>query len=109
MTKINSSEKILTLINTFDVDQDNHQLLMDLLVQATTEVMRHLDGFISANLHSSIDGNYIVNYAQWRSQAHFDAMLANPEAQIHMKQASDIANNIKPLLYKVSHSECISR
>jgi quinol monooxygenase YgiN len=105
MAKINSSDNILTLINTFDVDQNKQQALTDLLVKATTDVMRNLDGFISANLHMSLDGKHVANYAQWKSKAHFEAMLDNPEAKIHMKQAGAIANKITPILYEVAHSD----
>ncbi len=41
--------------------------------------MRHMPGFISANLHVSADRRHIANYAQWRSRADYDAMLKNPE------------------------------
>ncbi|MBA3844477.1 MAG: antibiotic biosynthesis monooxygenase, partial [Actinobacteria bacterium] len=44
----------------------------------TEETMRHLPGFVSANLHLSRDRRYVANYAQWRSQEHFDAMLKHP-------------------------------
>ncbi|AQP98757.1 hypothetical protein B0W48_02435 [Pseudoalteromonas aliena] len=108
MAKINSDEKILTLINTFDVDKDKQQLLMGLLVSATTGVMTKLDGFISANLHMSIDKRYIVNYAQWKSKAHFEAMLENPEVQMHMRKAREITKSITPVLCEVIYCESAS-
>jgi Antibiotic biosynthesis monooxygenase len=61
ITEINPDENILTLINTFDVELGKQQELVDLLAEATTDVMRHLDGFISANIHQSSDGSYVAN------------------------------------------------
>ncbi|WP_343709058.1 antibiotic biosynthesis monooxygenase [Mycobacterium sp.] len=49
--------------------------LADLLITATDEVMQHIDGFISANIHLSSDGTRVVNYAQWRSAEAMHAML----------------------------------
>ena len=43
---------------------DSFGLLIDLLVEATEETMRHRDGFISANFHKSLDGRHVANYAQ---------------------------------------------
>lgn len=104
MTTIDPGNDVLTLINTFEVDPVKQQELIDLLTEATTDVMRHLDGFVSANLHKSLDGKHVANYAQWESKATFEAMLKNPEAQVHMNQATDIAISITPILYQAVHS-----
>jgi hypothetical protein len=40
------------LINTFFVKPDKAEELVKLLVRATAEIMRHQDGFISANLQT---------------------------------------------------------
>lgn len=32
---------------------------------ATDEVLRHLPGFVSANVHRGLDGTTVVNYGQW--------------------------------------------
>lgn len=63
--------------------------------------MRHPPGFISANLHKSVDGSKVANYAQWRSEEDFLRMLTNPEAQVHMRQALALAKST-PALYQVS-------
>jgi antibiotic biosynthesis monooxygenase (ABM) superfamily enzyme len=55
-TTISTDQDIATLINVFTVGLDNQQQLVDLLDEATTQVIRHLPGFISANIHASLDG-----------------------------------------------------
>lgn len=89
----------LTLINTFEVDPARADELLAVLSTATSEKMRFLPGFVSANLHLSRDKRHVANYAQWRSQADMDAMLANPEAQTHMREAAAIAISFSPLVY----------
>ncbi len=81
---------------------ENQQRLLDLLVGATGTVMNRLPGFVSANLHKSLDGTRVVNYAQWRSREAFEAMLEDPEAMVHMKEAAKIAEKFEPHLYEVS-------
>lgn len=51
--------------------------LIDLLDRATENVMRKQPGFISANIHRSLDGTRVANYAQWRSKADLEAMQKN--------------------------------
>jgi quinol monooxygenase YgiN len=100
MTTISKDTAVATLINVFTVDPEHQQRLVDLLVYATEVTMRHLPGFVSANIHKSLDGNRVVNYAQWRSQEDFEAMLRNPDAIPHMKEAASLAQ-YDPHLYEV--------
>jgi quinol monooxygenase YgiN len=91
VTTISKENKLVTLINVFTVTPDDQQRLVDLLVEATETTMKKLPGFISANIHKSLDGKRVANYAQWRSRVDFEAMLRNPEATAHMKPISEIA------------------
>jgi quinol monooxygenase YgiN len=101
MSKIQKGRNILTLINVFTVSPEKQQELVTLLIDATQQTMRHLPGFISANVHRSLDGKKVVNYAQWRSMADFEAMRKNPEAVPHMQAAAALAQ-FDPILCEVS-------
>lgn len=105
MTQISQGSDVVTLINVFTVAPENQQRLIDLLAEATEVVMSRMPGFVSANLHRSLDGTKVVNYAQWRSREAFEAMLQNAEAGAHMKEAEQIAEKIEPYLYEVSFVE----
>lgn len=76
MSTIKKGHDILTLINVFTVSPDKQQQLVDLLVEATEKTMRHLPGFISANIHRSFDAKKVVNYAQWKSKTDFGPCVA---------------------------------
>jgi len=99
-TTIEARPAYTTLINVFTVDPDKQRELVDLLVAVTDDVMRHQPGFISANIHASTDGTRVVNYAQWESERHFQAMLADPVAREHMGRAGRLAS-AEPRLYDV--------
>ncbi|MGX1851399.1 antibiotic biosynthesis monooxygenase [Streptomyces sp. NBC_01456] len=100
-TKIEAGRGIATLINVFTVLPERQAELVALLSRATEETMRDRPGFLSANLHASADGERVVNYAQWESEAHFRAMLADPAAQEHMTQAAALAESFDPRIYAV--------
>lgn len=101
MTTIESNRNILTLINVFTVAPEKQRELVALLVDATQKTMQHLPGFISANIHRSLDGTRVVNYAQWESMADFEAMRKNPEAMPHMQAAAALAQ-FDPIVCEVS-------
>jgi heme-degrading monooxygenase HmoA len=100
---INPSDQVMTLINVFTVEPGKQQQLIDLLDQATETAMKRQPGFISASIHKSADGRRVVNYAQWRSKADFEAMQKNPEAVEHMKGAAAIAR-FDPIVCEVASS-----
>lgn len=91
MVTISKESNLVTLINVFTVEPENQQKLVAMLVEATEKTMKNIPGFVSANIHQSLDGERVVNYAQWRTKEDFEAMAKNPEAQKHMKPIYEIA------------------
>jgi antibiotic biosynthesis monooxygenase (ABM) superfamily enzyme len=100
-TTIEQDTPLATLINVFTVRPEHQRELVELLTEATEDVMVALPGFVSANIHASTDGTKVTNYAQWRTEGDFKAMLANPVAQPHLKTAAELAESFEPHLYSV--------
>jgi len=88
---INSSRKLVTLINVFTVEPANQGQLLELLRRATETSVRHAPGFISASLHRGLDGTKVTMYAQWRSVEDYQAMRENPAPLPYLQQALSIA------------------
>lgn len=103
MATIEKGRNLLTLINVFTVDPTKQQKLVDVLVEATEQTMKQLPGFVSASIHKSFDGRRVVNYAQWRSHADFEAMTRNESARPHMEAAAQLAA-FDPILCDVEES-----
>lgn len=91
MVTIQTGNPVVTLINVFTVEPENQQKLVDMLVEASEKVIKNVPGFISANIHKSADGVRVTNYAQWRSEEDYAAMLKDPKAVVHMKPVTEIA------------------
>jgi heme-degrading monooxygenase HmoA len=104
MTAISPEQPVVTLINVFTVEPENQNRLVDVLVEATDRVMRHIPGFVSANIHRGLDGRHVANYAQWESPDAFQRMLGDPEARRHMEPILELASN-EGYLYEVVHVE----
>ena len=102
MTTIDPNADLVTLINVFTVAPENQQRLLDLLAEATTEIIAGMPGFVSANLHRGLDGTRVANYAQWRSRQDMEAMLAHPAVADHLRAAAALAVAVEPRLYEVA-------
>ena len=101
MTTISTEQDVVTLVNVFTVTPENQQRVVDVLAEAAT-TMRTIHGYVSSNVHKSLDGARVVNYVQWESVGDFEAMLENPEAIPHMQEAARIAEKYERHLYEVS-------
>jgi tetracenomycin F1 monooxygenase len=101
--KIEAGADIFTLINTFQAKPGMQQRIIDELAEVTESLMRHLPGFVGSSAHRSLDGEYVVNYVQWRSKADFDAMFTNGRAIDHMKRVSALAVSVTPRFYTVAY------
>ncbi|WP_328607132.1 antibiotic biosynthesis monooxygenase [Amycolatopsis sp. NBC_00345] len=99
-TTIDLAAEVATLLNVFTVDPARQRELVTVLETATETVMRHQPGFISANIHASLDGTRVANYSQWSTVDAFQAMLANPECIPHLDSARALAHS-DPHMYTV--------
>ena len=92
----------LALINVFSCTPENQQRLVEAWQRGTDDLMRHLPGFISANIHRSFDGTRVINYAQWASQEAFQATLTNPDVGAYFSELAQIGTPAPVLCELVS-------
>jgi len=90
-TTIRQGDFPMTLVNVFSVEPSNQEKLVQLLNNAAEKTMRQQPGFVSANIHKSLDGTRVVKYAQWATKGDFEASLRSPEARAHMRAVDAIA------------------
>jgi antibiotic biosynthesis monooxygenase (ABM) superfamily enzyme len=105
MATIATDQDLITLVNVFTVEPERQAALVDLLADATTAVINRFPGYVSANIHRSLDGTKVVNYAQWRRVEDYEAMLADPVVRPHVSQAAAAANSFEPHLYRVEFTD----
>ena len=96
-----AGDEILTLINTFTCADVRQNELVEAIGRGTREVFSHLDGFLSAAIHASLDRTRVVNYVQWRTVQDFDQAELNPEVRKHLDEIMAIAESADPRLYHV--------
>ena len=102
MPKIQASTGVITQINVFTVPDGGQQALIDLLTEAA-QACAHIDGWLSASLHRSLEGTRVVNDAQARDQDAMGRIFAALQAGgfLERNKALGVAH---PGLYEVGFS-----
>ncbi len=103
-TKLIPNNVQLTLINTYVVHPERADELMEFLARSTQDTLRHVPGFISANLHLSFDRTALVNYAQWVNADATAAARNDPRVAKLMQQQLEIAERFEPLPFSLRAS-----
>lgn len=83
MSKIEANKGIITQINVFTVAPENAQALIDLLIEAANSV-KNVPGWLSANIHLSLDGTRVVNYAQCENFEAWETVMENSKRAIFL-------------------------
>ena len=65
-TTIDSQINLLTVVNVLIPKPEEQDKLIALLQKGMTDTMQHQPGFISANIHKSLDSSHVLVYAQWK-------------------------------------------
>ncbi|MGW2326585.1 antibiotic biosynthesis monooxygenase family protein [Streptomyces sp. NPDC001700] len=100
-TTISVDSDVITMVNVFTVAPERQIELADALDRATSEVFLTVPGFVSANLHVSLDGNRVVNYAQWASEQQYKEAMQRPDVREHIAEAAAIAEAYDPTFARV--------
>lgn len=95
------STDTLTIVSVFTTTPEKQAALLEVLNTNADTWLRHLDGFIVASIHPSLDGNTVINYAQWRDPDAVAAMLAEPEARRHRARVAELAT-VTPIRCTIS-------
>jgi quinol monooxygenase YgiN len=81
MPTIAKNNDVITVIIIFAVEPERQQELIDTIVEFLETTVKHQPGFVSSNIHKSIDGVRVMNYAQWKTQEDYQAFINNCEVQ----------------------------
>ena len=98
---VTTDSEQVTLVNVFTVDPARQNELVEALDRATRDIFVTLPGFISANLHSSLDGTRVINYAQWADEQQYQAALERADVREHLAESVSIAEKWDPTLVRV--------
>ncbi len=96
-----ASEKVITLINPFEVPENMLEESIAFWEQAR-DFLQTQPGYISTDLHQSIIGDarfVLINVAKWESAEAFMAAAKKMQAEANLPKVEGLMQN--PALYKV--------
>jgi C-6 monooxygenase len=103
-TKLIPNNGQLTLINTYMVKPERADELIEFLSRSSQQTLRYVPGFISANLHLSLDRTKVVNYAQWVDAEATAAARQDARIGELMRQQLQIVESFTPLPFSLRSS-----
>ncbi|WP_225839734.1 antibiotic biosynthesis monooxygenase [Streptomyces sp. NK08204] len=101
MSTISADDRLMTYINVFHCKPENQQALSAAIRKETDEVVRHMPGFISANLHCSVDGTRVTNYAQWSELSAFQEHIRSEAGRALILELHKYADDVDVHVYQV--------
>ncbi|MFD4261703.1 antibiotic biosynthesis monooxygenase family protein [Streptomyces sp. NPDC058534] len=101
MSKISTEERLMTYINVFHCKPENQEALSVAIRKETDEIIRHMPGFVSANVHCSLDGSRVTNYAQWSELAAFQEHIRSEAGRALILDLHKYADDVDVHVYQV--------
>lgn len=84
MALIDSALDVHTVIVVFTVPPERQDALVEHLREVAAQHSQ-FDGFLTCAIHRGVEGTRVAEYIQWRSRAHWQAMMATPEGRAHVE------------------------
>lgn len=104
MVTLDLDNQMLTVIVLFRVKEAQQAALVD-RVKALFAIAKQQPGFVSANLHRSLDGVKVANYAQWRDSASLERFQQLPEVQKLTEPLAELVEETDSHRYEIVASE----
>src|SRR3954466_12230568 len=104
MPEIGKHNGPVTQITVLETEPGKQEDLLNVLKERA-RFMATQPGFVSINLHESLDGEKIINYVQWTSRELLEKAHHAPESRENWPQVSKLPTTAQPNLYKVVHVE----
>jgi heme-degrading monooxygenase HmoA len=92
----------ITLINVFTPRPGMTDAFARLQAEELHRLAPQIEGYVSANLHVSLDGRNVVNYAQFTSLDAFQAWRASDLFKEHFARIAHLIEKGEPQLYRVA-------
>jgi quinol monooxygenase YgiN len=95
-----------TQVVRFDVRPDQQEKLIAAIAGEVERWIRQRPGFISSSFHASLNGQHVLNYAQWRDEKAFKQFTQDPEGDTLSAVIHAIDPRLRPhtMQYRVVRS-----
>lgn len=104
MAAIDRANQLVTVIVLFRV-KDGQQTTVVNQVKKLFAIAKQQPGFVSANLHRSLDNLKVANYAQWENEAALEQFRDRSDVQSLVAALQDLVEEMDSHQYEIVASE----
>lgn len=104
MASLDLANQLVTVIILFKVKEGQQLAVID-LVKQLFEIAKQQPGFVSANLHRSLDDLKVANYAQWENEDAIEQFRLRSDVQALWEQLQTFVDEADSHLYEIVASE----
>ena len=104
MATLDLENQLLTVIVLFKVKEGQQTAVVE-KVRELFAIARQQSGFVSANLHRSLDGAKVANYAQWENMESLEGFRRLPEVQALIAPLQKFVEEMDSHLFEIVASE----
>ncbi|MEL6247014.1 MAG: antibiotic biosynthesis monooxygenase [Cyanobacteria bacterium J06627_15] len=104
MATLDLDNQLINPIILFKVKPGQQSAVVEKVKQLFA-IAKQLPGFVSANLHRSLDDAKVANYAQWENEAALNQFRELPEAQQHVSELRELVEEMDSHIYEIVASE----
>ena len=104
MATLDLENQLLTVIVLFKAKDGQQASVVD-AVKELFAIAKQQPGFVSANLHRSLDGAKVANYAQWKNRASLENFQNLPEVQELISPLRETIEEMDSHVYEIVASE----
>lgn len=96
MPKIRKDGQPVSLVNLFCVRPDQQRDFLTAQIEQTERYRLHMPGFLSSTFHRGLDGDRVLNYAQWERAEDVDGARSSGNFAAHLDRlaAFDYTNDM---------------
>lgn len=104
MATLDLENQLVTVIVLFKVKEEQQAAVVETVKQLFA-IAKRQSGFVSANLHRSIDGLKVANYAQWENETALEQFRQLPDVQSLVPQLHELVEEMDSHIYEIVASE----
>ena len=104
MPLLDLDRQLVTVIILFRVNDGQQTAVLDQVNQLFA-IAQQQPGFVSANLHRSLDGLKVANYAQWETAAALEQFRQRPDTQALWQQLQALVTEADSHHYEIVASD----
>lgn len=104
----NKTNPIVAVTTCKVKEKTNQNRVVEMLVEASDQILSKHEGFISSGIHKSLDATRVQIYVYWKSEEVIEKLLNDPRMIIHINDIDRLAH-VDRSLYELVYTKQLNQ